>query len=114
MSAKQAPRTALRRLSFYTIVIVFISIIIAFIKFSYLSFVYDNKAAYHSKMETLCDGIAGVEVVNHETGEFRYIKVPPKPQLADYHHKMLLKYQSASMRPWQPISPDPPPPKTDY
>ena len=84
-----------------------------------LAGVYEQRALYHAQQE-----LTTREAIEDQLAHIRRIAMYPekdplylrlqhlqgKNPSADYHAAMRDKYELASRRPWQPVTPDPPPP----
>jgi hypothetical protein len=84
-----------------------------------LAGIYEQRALYHAQQEratrqAIDDQLAHIQrIVRYPEKDPVYLhlqQLQDKSPSADYHAAMSGKYELASRRPWQPVTPDPPPP----
>jgi hypothetical protein len=84
-----------------------------------LAGIYDQRAHHHAEEDRMArraveDGLVHIRrIVKYPEKDpiFRHLERLRDTNLrADYHAAMKDKYELASRRPWQPVTPDPPPP----
>jgi hypothetical protein len=84
-----------------------------------LAGIYEQRAVYHAQQErairqAIEDQWAHIQrIARYPEKDPLYLhlqQLQDKNPSADYHAAMSDKYELASRRPWQPVTPDPPPP----
>jgi hypothetical protein len=84
-----------------------------------LAGIYEQRALHHAQQEratrqAIEDQLAHIQrIARYPEKDPSYLhlqQLQHKNPSADYHAAMSDKYELASRRPWQPVTPDPPPP----
>ena len=109
-------RFTVRRMA---IAVAVVAVAIWLTKIGHLAGVYEQRALYHAEKERATrraiedhlDEIRRILMFPEKDPKFQHLKgLQAKNSRADYHSAMKDKYELASRRPWQRVTPDPPPP----